>query len=526
MSMRMLSVLMAAAALLLGSRAAQADTAAAALSQVERRDGTVRIFPRPATRTLSAPAGDVSTPSASSVFRRVTDTSGLPNATVGYLDVILLNGIAKRCTGIAVAPKVVMTTASCLKPGRDVDGAIAAAIQFTAGLTQSGSGAALTSAHPTQPFHHYEMLTQFYDGLSTGPDFAAIFFNDAVTSATSFVDVADSIGRVPASVSVIGYATSAAGEAGSLAQWQSEGALGEATERRLTFPIPYDSALSGAPAIETGSDGVRRLVGFAAGSATVGLAASRMLDSDKNHIRRWLGLPALHESIETGWWWAPSEPGRAYFIEISGDNMFLGMLGYAADGKPSWRVATGPMKTTRSYQGDLLGFTGGAPIGATWKAPSFSDAVPVEITFQDGQMATLTLPWGTVAIERYPIVFFGPGLGASQTPYPESGFWWNPAEPGTAAVAEVQGNTLMIGLLDYDATGRARWTYAANDMILQLLFVAPLLDVVNGPPDGQSWRPVGDVTAGQNVIVEVKSRTTMVVVLPSGVRVSLERFPF
>lgn len=516
-----LRLLLAAVLPAVGVAAAHADTATAAVSQVERRGATVRIFPRPVTATTPAISADVPAAAATSTFRRVTDTSVLPNATVGYLDVVLLNGVTKRCSGVAVAAKVVMTSASCLKPGRDIDGALAAQIQFTAGLTQASGGGALTSAYPTQSYHHYEMLTPFYDGVSTGPDFAAITFSNAVTSATSFVDVANSLGRVPSSASVIGYATTSAGETGSLAQWQSEGALSESSERRLNFPIPYDSALSGAPLIENNS-----LVGFAVSSASDGLAASRMLDSDKNHIRRWLGLPALHESIETGWWWAPSEPGRAYFIEISGDNMFLGMLGYAADGKPSWRVATGPMKTTRSYQGDLLGFTGGAPIGATWKAPSFSDAVPVEITFQDGQMATLTLPWGTVAIERYPIVFFGPGLGASQTPYPESGFWWNPAEPGTAAVAEVQGNTLMIGLLDYDATGRARWTYAANDMILQLLFVAPLLDVVNGPPDGQSWRPVGDVTAGQNVIVEVKSRTTMVVVLPSGVRVSLERFPF
>lgn len=525
MAMRMLSrsvsALLAATWLLGGLAAVHADTAAPALAHVERRDGTVRVFPRPASRTLSAVAGDVSAPSATSTFRRVTDTSVLPNATVGYLDIVLLNGVTKRCSGIAVAAKVVMTSASCLKPGRDIDGALAAQIQFTAGLTQAASGGALTSAHPTQSYHHYEMLTPFYDGVSTGPDFAAITFSNAVTSATSFVDVANSLGRVPSSASVIGYATTSAGETGSLAQWQSEGALLESSERRLIFPIPYDSALSGAPVIENGS-----LVGFAVSSATGGLAASRMLDSDKNHIRRWIGLPALHESIETGWWWAPSEPGRGYFIEVNDDRMFFGMVSYGADGRPSWRVAYGAMATTRSFQGELVGYANGTTIGAAYRAPAPQDAVPVELTFQDGQTAMLTLPWTRVALERFPVVPFGPGFGASESPYPETGFWWNPSEPGTGVVLEVQGNKMMIGLLDYDTAGRARWTYAVNDMIFGLLFVAPILDVATGPPDGRSWHQIGDVMSGQNIVVEVKSRTRIVLVQPDGTRVSLERFPF
>lgn len=523
---RSLPALLAAAFIVLGIPAADAFTAApsassSSASPVERRGPTVRIFPRGVAATASAPVGDVSVPSATSSFRRVNDTSPLPNATVGYLDVVLLNGFAKRCSGIAVAAKVVMTSASCLKPGRDVDGALAAQIQFTAGLTQSGSGAALTSAYPTQSFHHYEMLSQFYDGASTGPDFAAVFFSNAVTSATSFVDVANALGRVPASASVIGYATTAAGEAGSRAQWQSEGALSESAERRLTFPIPYDSALSGAPVIENNS-----LVGFAVGSASVGLAASRMLDADKNHVRRWLGLPALHESIETGWWWAPSEAGRGYFIEVKSDRMFFGMMSYGADGRPSWRVAYGQMASTRSFKGELVTFSGGATIGAAYRAPAAQDAIPVEINFQDGQLATLTLPWTTVAIERFPVVPFGPGFGASEAPYPESGFWWNSSEPGTGVVLEVQGNVMMIGLLDYDAAGRSRWTYAVADMLFGLLFTAPILDVAAGPPDGQGWRPVGDVMPGSNIVVEVKYRTSIVLVQPNGRRVSLERFPF
>ena len=522
MSIRVwLRLLLAAVLPAVGVAAAHADTATAAVSQVERRGATVRIFPRPVTATTPAITADIPAAAATSTFRRVTDTSVLPNATVGYLDVVLLNGVTKRCSGVAVAAKVVMTSASCLKPGRDIDGAFAAQIQFTAGLTQASGGGALTSAYPTQSYHHYEMLTPFYDGVSTGPDFAAITFSNAVTSATSFVDVANSLGRVPSSASVIGYATTSAGETGSLAQWQSEGALSESSERRLNFPIPYDSALSGAPLIENNS-----LVGFAVSSASDGLAASRMLDSDKNHVRRWIGLPALHESIETGWWWAPSEPGRGYFIEVNGDRMFLGMMSYGADGRPSWRVAYGAMKTTRSFQGELVSFANGATIGAAYRAPAAQDAVPVELTFQDGQMATLTLPWTTVALERFPVVPFGPGFGASESPYPETGFWWNPSEPGTGVVLEVQGNKMMISLLDYDAAGRARWTYAVADMIFGLLFVAPVLDVATGPPDGQGWRPVGDVMSGQNIVVEVKSRTTMVLVQPDGTRVSLERFPF
>ena len=64
------------------------------------------------------------------------------------------------------------------------------------------------------------------------------------------------------------------------------------------------------------------------------------------------------------------------------------------------------------------------------------------------------------------------------------------------------------------------------DMLFGLLFTAPILDVAAGPPDGQGWRPVGDVMPGSNIVVEVKSRTSIVLVQPNGRRVSLERFPF
>ncbi|NBW87628.1 MAG: FAD-binding protein [Planctomycetia bacterium] len=37
---------------------------------------------------------------------------------------------------------------------------------------------------------------------------------------------------------------------------------------------------------------------------------------------------------------------------------------------------------------------------------------------------------------------------------------------------EVQGNVMMIGLLDYDTAGRSRWTYASADMLFGLLFTA------------------------------------------------------
>lgn len=496
--------------------------------QVDRGNTIVRVYSGQATAPdPGAPSVANSLPdiAAAGTYQRVVDTSALPFAAVGKLDVVLLNGQRRQCTATVVTSTAAITSASCLKPGRDIDGAIALEIRFTPGQTQASSGAATTAPLGTRSFYYYEMPTVFYDRSDLEPDYAAIFFREPLVNPAVLVDV--KLGQSPSNGTIVGYASTAAGEAGSLAQWRGDSPISSIGTRRLTYALPYDSGLSGAPLLELGSDGVYRLMGVAVEGTTGTLAATRLLSSDDTLFRRWLGLPPVEGAIQSGWWWAPGEPGRGIFLDISDGKLFLTLLGYGNDGRSTWHVAAGAMSSDTTFQGALIGYQGGAAFGATYSRPVPAEiAGDVTLTFTGSRKAQLVTPWGTKSIERYPFVVNGTAPDPAGPPYPESGIWWNPSEPGTAVAVEVQGNTMMIALLDYRSGDRPQWTFVLNDMFLPLLFTGSLVDVT-GPPNTQAWRPIDGVLPSRDVIVEVKARDRIEIVLsPTGVRIPLVRFKF
>jgi V8-like Glu-specific endopeptidase len=494
--------------------------------QVDRRSDVVRVYPGHVT----APDPGADTASAAvarteaSGYQRIVDTSALPFAAIGRLDVVLLNGQRRSCTATAITTTAAVTSGSCLKPGRDIDGAIALEIRFTPGQTQMSSGSAPTAPSGTRSFYDYEMPTVFYDRSDLGPDYAVIFFREPLSNAAAVVDV--SLDRAPALAKIVGYAGGAAGESGSLALWQADSSLSATSTRRVTYPLAYESGLSGAPVLELGSDGFYRLAGIVAEGTSSSLGATRLLASDATLFRRWLGLPPVDGAVQSGWWWVPSEAGRGMFIDISDSNLFLMMLGYGDDGRPTWHIASGAMASANSFQGSLVGYRGGAAFGTTYRRPAPAEvAGDVTLSFTSSRTAQLVTPWGTKSIERFPFVANGSVPDPAGPPYPESGVWWNADEPGTAVAVEVQGNTMMIGVLEYRSDERPGWTFAMNDMFLPLLFTGSLADVTDGPPNSQSWRPINGTTAAQEVIIEVKARDSILMLLsPSGARIPLTRY--
>ncbi|MBI1778589.1 MAG: hypothetical protein HYR63_24885 [Proteobacteria bacterium] len=494
---------------------------------IERLGRVVRVHP-PLGAPVSAPRSvqGVVSVSDTAAYQRITDTSAAPFATIGYLNITLLNGVTERCTGTVVTPTVVLTSASCLKPGRDVDGALAAQIQFTPGQTQTGPGATVRQPSGISSYWYYEMPTVFYDRVDLSPDYAAVFFRSPVTSATSVLGVG--LGVVPAAVAVIGYASVAAGEANSLAQWQAQTMPMGLGPRTLTLPIAFDAGLSGSPVIEVTSSGVGRIVAIADTGNTGSLSATRLLQSDATLIDDWLGLTAPPKPLQTGWWWNANEPGRGYFIEVMNGRLFMATLGYADDGSPTWRIASGPMTTASSFSGQLVSVSGGSPIAGQNRAPTSSSALgTITINFIDTGNAQLTTPWGTRTITRFSFVTDGVLSGPPGTPYPENGFWWNATEPGIGVVVEVQGSTMMMAVLDYNTAGQATWSFATNTMIVPLLFAAVSNVVTGGPPDTSVWRPVAGAISGPEYVLEVKAANSMVITFANGTpQIPLSRFQF
>jgi hypothetical protein len=421
---------------------------------------------------------------------------------------------------------VVLTSASCLKPGRDVDGALAAQINFVPGQTQAGPGSTPTQPQGVKSYQYYEMPTVFYDQVDSDPDYAAVFFRVPVSNAPGFLGV--TLGVVPAEAEVAGYATTAAGDGASQALWQVQAAPTTQTARRLGLPVAYDAGLSGAPVIEVTPSGLGSIEAIAVAGDAGGLSATRLLASDATLINDWLGLTPPTQPSQTGWWWSPSEPGRGYFIEVANGRLFMVTLGYGSDGSPTWLAASGAMDTAQHFQSALVSYGGGSPIAGSYRAPTQSQVVgAVAVDFLDGGIANLTTPWGGRGIQRFSIVTDGTLIGAPGPPYPENGFWWNPAAPGIGVVVEVQGSTMMVATLDYDMDGRASWAFAENSMIVPLLFAAPSTIIGAGPPDSGPWQPVGNIMAGQVIALVVKATDQMTLMLNNGaVTMPLSRFHF
>ena len=63
---------------------------------------------------------------------------------------------------------------------------------------------------------------------------------------------------------------------------------------------------------------------------------------------------------------------------------------------------------------------------------------------------------------------------------PESGFWWNPDEPGSGYTIEIQDNYLFIITYVYDSVGNPTWYSAGATMGGNALFDSELDYTFNG----------------------------------------------
>lgn len=106
---------------------------------------------------------------------------------------------------------------------------------------------------------------------------------------------------------------------------------------------------------------------------------------------------------QSGWWWAPAEPGRGYSLELRNGRLFVASYAYRSDGQSTWYLSEGRWDGYRLATA-LTEYAGGQTIGGSWKQASRrSDAATATLAFSSPAHGTLT--WGdgrSVAIERFP----------------------------------------------------------------------------------------------------------------------------
>ncbi len=114
--------------------------------------------------------------------------------------------------------------------------------------------------------------------------------------------------------------------------------------------------------------------------------------------------PAANTVPQSGWWYAPAESGRGYFLEVQGTSAFLAGYMYRADGTSVWFVA-GPttMTTPSTLSANLVEVAN----GPTFANPTVSHATTttagtVSASFDSPTTGTLILNGGTpIAVQRF-----------------------------------------------------------------------------------------------------------------------------
>lgn len=116
-----------------------------------------------------------------------------------------------------------------------------------------------------------------------------------------------------------------------------------------------------------------------------------------------------------------------------------------------------------------------------------------------------------------------PAAGAeSSSVEPESGWWWNPAEPGRGYAIEKQGDKIFFAAFLYDSQGGPLW-YAATGRIVGGVFNADLEHYVNGQTLTGAYRTPTTLPSPGKVAIEFTSGSTGVMSWPGG-RVPIQRF--
>ena len=184
-------------------------------------------------------------------------------------------------------------------------------------------------------------------------------------------------------------------------------------------------------------------------------------------------LATAAPAIPTGWYWNPAESGTGFMVESQGGRAFIGFFMYEeGTGKPIWYAAYGDVVPGDDgkplFSADLLVYRQGQPANSTtFRAPTSTSVGQVTVRF-DGRSARVVFPGGrTMAATRFDIAGTGydfdnpPPLRAFQ---PETGWYWNPAEPGRGWAIEVQNDRVFAGMFHYNEDGSPTWNVVEADI--------------------------------------------------------------
>ncbi len=110
---------------------------------------------------------------------------------------------------------------------------------------------------------------------------------------------------------------------------------------------------------------------------------------------------------------------------------------------------------------------------------------------------------------------------------PESGQWWNPAEPGIRYFIEIQDDYLVLVVAGGDPAGKAKWYLAQGRLDGNARFEATLRSYTGIQPIGQAFtrRPVIESSLGRvKIVFNANNNWRARLTWPNGRSVSIRRY--
>lgn len=108
---------------------------------------------------------------------------------------------------------------------------------------------------------------------------------------------------------------------------------------------------------------------------------------------------------------------------------------------------------------------------------------------------------------------------------PESGWWWNPDEPGYGFAIEIQDDYVFMVVFSYTNGGDATWYAAQGTMENNAVFLNQLYSAENGTCLGCNFRPSTAFATGGDIDVEFLTESTALVTV-GGRTIPIQRHNF
>jgi alpha-tubulin suppressor-like RCC1 family protein len=231
---------------------------------------------------------------------------------------------------------------------------------------------------------------------------------------------------------------------------------------------------------------------------------------------------------DTGYWWNPNEPGRGYMIEQSNGKVLFASFLYEFNGRATW-YSSGPSPFGGgTYAGVLNLYAGGQTLTSAYHPATQvgGNFGTISISFSSPTSGIMTWPGGSIPLRRYDFVTNGSTTPQSST-NPQTGYWWNPSEPGRGFSLEVQNGTLLFAGYMYDTDGNPIWYSSQGTLSTAGLYLGTWAQYGFGQTLTGTFKASSVVNANVGALtIQFTSTTSGTMYLPDGRQITIQRFFF